>query len=855
MKHKVWIVPHTHYDAEVFIVEKETLEIGYANLVGALRLLSERPEFKFALDQTCYIEPFLKAYPEAHEALQRMIDQGRLEIVGGMHSMPDENMPSGESFIRNVHYGKRVCKQLFGVDVRGGWPIDTFGHHPQIPQLMVKSGFDYAAFQRLMKRGSPSEFYWQGVDGTRLLCHWMTCSYGAFWGVPNNLYEFQTFVAPRIQILASHAMTENIMAPAGADLTPVEPHLLDMMDAYNRSQSDVELLLATPSEYFKLLGAAPDFPTVTDDLNPVFQGCYSARIDVKQWNRALETLLMNGEKVDALAQSLGAESQAGRLWEAWRPVLFNQAHDIIGGCHVDAVFNNTMDRFKLAQADGEIVLEAGLQAIAEQIDTRGDGVAVMVFNSLSWERSDVVECTTAFPEPGTFDLEVRDSSGNVVPSDVLQVERFADGSIRRAGLLFIARDVPAFGCEVYHVQTRAGGIAVKPEQSQEVSSSHPHGGVLRFELDHGWLENAYYRLEFDLWGGTITSLYDKTRQWEVLPESQRMGNLIVKERDFGNFWQYNGPCKGDAFYPQQGRYPLPVLNDKSADYAHTYHGDGNIRQGNAMVEFNISHPYGAGHVSTRVRLYAGIPRIDIHTTLLNNDERVRYRAALPTSIRGGTITYEIPFAALQRPEGEYPAQNWIDYSSDDRGVTLLNRGLPGNNVVDGVMMLSLMKCTALKEGYAEVGGFKLGTATDGGYEKGRTHSFDYAIVPHGSGDWRAVQAYRRGAEFNTPLIAWKPRQHAGQLPAKTSFLKIGGENIVLSAVKACAGGMIVRVYEAEGRAGLSPASIEPAWPVQQAYETNLIELEEKAIEFDPTANRVSLALGPFEIKTVKLIFR
>ena len=36
MKRKVWIIPHTHYDAEVFLVKSETLEIGYANLLGAL---------------------------------------------------------------------------------------------------------------------------------------------------------------------------------------------------------------------------------------------------------------------------------------------------------------------------------------------------------------------------------------------------------------------------------------------------------------------------------------------------------------------------------------------------------------------------------------------------------------------------------------------------------------------------------------------------------------------------------------------------------------------------------------------------------------------------------------------------
>jgi alpha-mannosidase len=299
-------------------------------------------------------------------------------------------------------------------------------------------------------------------------------------------------------------------------------------------------------------------------------------------------------------------------------------------------------------------------------------------------------------------------------------------------------------------------------------------------------------------------------------------------------------------------YPLPAQNDNGVDYAHTYLGDGNIRHGNAMLEFIIGHPYGSGHFTTRVRLYAGIPRIDIQTTLVNQDERVRYRAAFPTSIRGGKITYEIPFGAIDRPEGEFPAQNWIDTSDGDHGVTLMNLGLPGNNVVDGVMMLSLLKCTALKEGYAEVGGFKLSTPTEEGYEKGKVHVFDYALAPHG-GDWRAAQAYRRGMEFNTPLIPVKPSNHDGSLAPKMSFIRLAGKHAVLSALRACPGGVVVRVYEAAGERE-DQVSIQPVWPLRQATETNLLEQEDRPLSIDLAGNRLVFDLGPFEIKTFKLIF-
>ncbi len=854
MRRKVWILPHSHYDAEVFMVEKETLETGYANIIGALALLRARPEFKFTLDQTCLIEPFLSAYPEERAFFQQMIAEGRLEIVGGMYIMPDVNIPSGESFIRQVLVARRYCERELGVDVRCGWTIDTFGHHPQIPQLMLKCGFDHNTFQRLMKRGSPSEFYWQGLDGSRLFCHWMPASYAAFSFAPGNLPEFRQFAAQRFQRLEEHAVTAHLIAPAGADLMPVEPQLVEMVRAYNRSQEEYELVFATPAEVFAVLKECDGIPTITGDLNPVFQGCYSARIDIKQWNRKLENRLVEAEIFAALARRLGAPAQAERLERAWRGVLFNQFHDIICGSHIDPVFEHTMDRFKVSQAAAEDSLAESLQAIAGKIDLQAPGpsagksIPLVVFNSLGWERSDVVECDVAFSEPGALALAVCDSSGRQSPCDLLRAERYPDGSLKRARILFIAHQVPACGYAVYRVVP-----AEEQKAAEEIRTSHPLGGLLRFELDQGWMENEFYRLEFDLWTGLITSLVLKDGAWEVLDGDRRMGNAIVKEQDSGNFWQYNGPCKGDAFYPMEGRYPLPDFQSNQADFAHAYLGDGNIRQGNVMAEFNISHPYGSGQFATRVRLYAGLPRIDIRTTLVNNDERVRYRAAFPTGIRDGKITYEIPFGTIERPEGEYPAQNWIDYSGDEYGITLLNQGLPGNNVVDGVMLLSLMKCTALEGGYGDM---KLGPVTVQGFEKGKTHVFDYALVPH-KGGWQEAAAYRRGAEFNRPLIVWKPGGRPGMvngsLPEKLSFLKISGETIVLSAVKETPHGMIVRFYEAAGKR-VEDASLETAWPVSAAYWTNLIEKDEQPIPLGGETRRIPFAIRPFEIKTIRLVF-
>jgi alpha-mannosidase len=91
-----------------------------------------------------------------------------------------------------------------------------------------------------------------------------------------------------------------------------------------------------------------------------------------------------------------------------------------------------------------------------------------------------------------------------------------------------------------------------------------------------------------------------------------------------------------------------------------------------------------------------------------------------------------------------------------------------------------------------------------------------------------------------------------------NFVKISGTSeksgsIVLSSVKACPGGMIVRIYEAEGRK-TENVSLEFAWTARQACEVNLIEKGDQVIPLENGGQRLSLTFGPFEIKTIKVMF-
>ena len=148
---------------------------------------------------------------------------------------------------------------------------------------------------------------------------------------------------------------------------------------------------------------------------------------------------------------------------------------------------------------------------------------------------------------------------------------------------------------------------------------------------------------------------------------------------------------------------------------------------------------------------------------MNQEEFVRYRVLFPTSIQHGTAMEEIPFGAIERPQRqEFPAQNWVDYGDGAHGLSLINQGLPGNNVAQGELMLSLMRSARLIS-YGFVGGYEPGVGSDTGLGIGAKYTLNYALVPH-AGDWRSAAPWRAGLEFNNPLLAQTVARHPGDLP-------------------------------------------------------------------------------------------
>lgn len=828
-----FLIPHTHWEGAVFKTREQYLEMGLPNILLALRLLKRYPSYRFTLDQACYVRPFLERYPGEEAAFRKFIEEGRLAIVGGTNVMHDDNMPGGESFVRQFLYGKGYFRRKLGVEVTTAWLLDSFGHHAQMPQLLRLAGYESFWFFRGVPDWTvPSEFLWEGIDGSRIPAFWLPNGYALGYGSPKAFDDFVRFFKERFDGLTPFSRGPGRAAPAGADVCRPEEHVPSLVDAFNRqTDKPFRLKIAVPADYEAVvkrrLGGRQ---VVTGELNPIFQGTYSSRIELKQRTRELERLLITAEKLGIILQFLGIETDQAVLWRAWEPMLFNQAHDLMSGVMTDHVYEDTVRGYDFSREIAEAEVQGRLRNLLSNIDTRGEGIPLVVFNALGWARTDLAVADVGFTD-SVEHLKLIGPDGGQLPVQIMESQSCDSGGLVRAKVAFVARDVPPLGYSVYHLV---------PLQSVEASSS------ANVAKDGGGMENEHYRVEVDVVTGAITNLIVKDGGWNALSGA---GNIVAMEGDHGDLWELYRPLDGGSRIAMKERHPAP-LPGRATFSTDPAGPQGAVRRGPVFSEFSVTHPFGEkGQFSTRVRLYAGLRRIEFHTKVLNNDQFVRYRLLFPTSIRDGESIHEIPFGAIRRPSGvEFPAQNWVDYGNAERGVALLNRGLPGNNVADGTMMLSLLRCTRIVA-YGFGGGYEPGMSSDSGLELGKELTFDYALVPH-AGDWRRAGIHREGMEFNNPLLVHTAPSQPGPLPNCWGLLRITHPNVVVSALKPGEqGDAVLRIYEAAGLPA-EGVQVRLSVPVIAAEEVNLMEDHRRTLSV--VNDSVALNLRPFEIKTVRL---
>src|SRR3954463_14210551 len=278
------VVPHTHWDREWYLpFEFFRLRLGSV-VDGVLDTLERDPSFtSFTLDgQAIVLEDYVEVRPENAGRLQALLDAGRLE-AGPSYVLPDEILVGGESLVRNLLLGRRVCRR-FGVEPSGaGYIPDSFGHPAQLPQILA--GFGIRTF--LFSRGLGDEiddvgvvFRWRAgpaeVVACQMLPHYDNFARLTWYG---DAEERVRGIVERFGEVLREAGQDTIVLANGSDHLPVEPELPEIVAGLAESL-DASIRIGRYDDYAPAVAGLPvhEGELVGSRLQNVLRGVNSARV-------------------------------------------------------------------------------------------------------------------------------------------------------------------------------------------------------------------------------------------------------------------------------------------------------------------------------------------------------------------------------------------------------------------------------------------------------------------------------------------------------------------------------------------------------------------------------------------------
>ncbi|CAN7502624.1 hypothetical protein LJR153_003513 [Paenibacillus sp. LjRoot153] len=851
----IHLLPHFHYDTVYLKTYDDYLRDALDHIHEALRIMETEPAYTFMIEQMILVEEYWRRFPEQRGRLRKLAAEGRIEIACGMYCMPDVNLPSGESFIKQVQEGRKICRDLLGVDVRVAWMSDCFGHHPQLPQLLAETGYEMYVFSRGADENMPTPFQWQGLDGTKVWAHRLHGGYGLIMFSSNvqNALELNFGKAGNAETIRQKvtmlqdvtSVACHVLLPNGGDMAKPQREAAEAVRSFNERYEEerMSVQFSTAQSFLDAVKAdAQSLQVFKGDINPVFQGTYSSRMGIKLKNREFEWRLQAVERLQAvllLTDKVDKPIVDFPIQEAWKEVLYNQFHDIICGTILDEGYLDTMKRYQRAERH---LSDAAATLIDRMQDHIGEGLVAYVFNPSGFVRQELIELDIVVTTAGVSGVRVINGDGTElsVTCTIVEMDAFGARKLR-----------VAFSDKLEALTLMAYRLELTEDAADDTRS---HGYTLH-EISGGYVfENRFMQLHISSNGGIkrfVSNSNESKAQWNWVEDGTEWNELILL-RDQGDLWLYDEPILNGAYtgatpmnglirFKEQLPYSRRWLGQSSTSSTSSIRIE---EEGQDWVVLcstgSISFWNNKLTYTKRIVLDANGDRVRFTTSLTGTGKQYRVIAAFPTNLQQPSMVQQIPFGRVDRGEGEFPAQNWSRIESGDARLLINNVGIPGNGLEGATAWLALTRSAAMP--------YK--APSDLAYEEGVTHNYTYEIRARHSKEAEDFAEYDRAAEsLNMPFVtAIRPSaaMNIAQGP-RSDKPEIG-----ISSFHYCCeqNAWILRLYDASGHGatGLIHLPVLANDKITVQEQNAILQSKAEPVPYN-RVNGFEVSLGPFQMRT------
>ncbi|MBQ4280297.1 MAG: alpha-mannosidase [Rikenellaceae bacterium] len=815
-EYKTYMVSNAHFDSQWnWDVQQSIREYVRNTVLQQLWLLDNYPDYVANFEGAVKYEWMKEYFPTEYERVKEYIKQGRWHIPGSTYDATDPNMPSAESFFRNILLGQHYYMDEFGIKSTDIFLPDCFGFGYQLPTIAAHSGVTGFSTQKLQWRQKP--FYgdakvpfkiglWEGVDGSRLIAALDARDY-------NKRYDGEDISHdPEILEMAKDGYHNMGLRYYGTGDIGGSPTIESVVAVERGIKGDgpVQIISAASDQLFKELMPFenhPDLPVFNGELlmDVHATGCYTSQSAMKAFNRRNEQLADGAERASVIADWMGGLPYSQKkITDSWKRFIWHQFHDDLTGTSIPRAYEFSWNDELISQTQFNDVIEAATGAVSRELNTAVKGTPVIVYNILSQPRQDLVRAAVPMAK-APKGVTVVGPDGKSVPA---QVVAYADGV---ADIVFSA-DVEPVSYAVYDV--RPGGsskAAVKAEGKT--------------------IENSVYTVTLDD-NGDIASIVDKRNGKELVEKGKAFRLAMFTDNE-----SFEWPA-WEIMKKTMDADPVPVTEDVKITVEES---------GPARGVLRVDRKFGTSAFTQRIILTEGAAddRIDVVTDVDWDSKNALLKAEFPMSVSNPEATYDLGVGTIKRGNNtptayEVFAQQWADLTAADGsyGVSIMNNNKYGwDKPNDNTLRLTLLHTPKTKKEnfwwYQDT--------QDLGH-----HTFTYSISGH-EGD-NATDISWKAEAMNQPLLSFIAPKHTGKLGREFSFVKTSTPQVAIEALKKAekSDDYVIRLYETAGQP-VENAEVIFASEIESAKELNGIEEVIGDVKVD--GNKLIFSTTAFKPKT------
>lgn len=612
--------------------------------------------------------------PALFERIRVLVHAGKWKIIGGWYLQPDCNMPSGESFVRQIREGNNYFREKFGVKPTTAVNFDPFGHTVGLVQILKKCGYD----SYLCCRPSPAELdipddcVWEGLDGSRVELKRASGHYNSGLG-----FATEKIVS---EAKRSHADIDLVLwgvgnhggGPSRKDLQDIEKLM---------RESEFEIVHSTPEAYFADRGNAADSFIWRKGINFCMPGCYTSMIRVKQLHSEMENQLFMTEKMLSHAAMLGLlEYPHAELAEAIYDLLNAEFHDVLPGTAIKPacdygvrVLHHGLEILNRLRAKAFFALSSG-QACA----AKGE-FPVLVYNPHPYPVKTVVDVGFNLEDQNYDDSKFTDIVA-YAGEKRLNTQLVKEKSNLNLDWMKRAR----FACELQPSSINRFDL------KKHVVSSRKQYKQLRGEA------YIFEGSQFSACVNLKTGLIDSITVGEKEYIGSGLGRLTV-ETDNEDPWAM-APAQLKRLGTEVGEFRLMKPSEGSrfsGIFDKTIPSVRMIEDGEIYTEIEAVFAYGRSAARIGYIFYKYERKIDISVTLFMGEKNGIVRLHIPPAMTGETrAQIAFGYENVECSDAERVMHRWVVREDKEKALAVINNGLYGFRNAESGFALNLVRGAA-----------------------------------------------------------------------------------------------------------------------------------------------------------------